>query len=63
MKKRDGGRNRYHIESSKLKTLGWKEEVSFAEGMAYTIDWYKENSGNWDNFEAALVAHPRHGLK
>lgn len=54
--------SRYHIESSKLKSLGWKEEVSFADGMAYTIEWYKQNSTNWENFEAALVAHPRHGL-
>lgn len=50
---------RYHIESSKLKALGWEEQVTFAEGMATTIEWYKTNSRNWENFEAALVAHPR----
>lgn len=56
---RDFNDARYHIQSSKVKALGWKEEVSFADGMARTIEWYKKFSSNWENFEDALVAHPR----
>jgi len=56
---RDFNDARYFIQSDKLEALGWKEEVSFDEGIRKTIDWYKENSGNWTNFESALAAHPR----
>lgn len=53
---------RYAIKSDKLTALGWKPEVSWDDGLKRTIEWYKENSGNWGNIDAALVAHPRIGM-
>lgn len=52
----------YHLDSGKLATLGWREEVSWDEGLRRTIDWYRVNSGNWGDLSSALVAHPRRGL-
>ena len=35
---------RYDIDTTKLKTLGWKEEVQFEEGLNETIDWYHKTA-------------------
>ncbi len=32
---------RYFIDSSKVLSLGWKEEISFNDGLLSTIKWYK----------------------
>jgi len=53
---------RYHINSDKLKSLGWKPLVTWEEGLKRTIDWYKTNTGNWGSIDNALVPHPREGL-
>lgn len=33
---------RYCIDTSNLIKLGWKEEISFEDGLEITIKWYKE---------------------
>jgi UDP-glucose 4,6-dehydratase len=50
---------RYTINSDKLHSLGWKEEVSWEEGMKTTVEWYKKFTGRYGNIDEALVAHPR----
>jgi UDP-glucose 4,6-dehydratase len=50
---------RYTINSSKLHDLGWKEEMSWEEGLATTVEWYKKYTSRYGNIDAALVAHPR----
>ncbi len=52
----------YHLDSRKLAKLGWREQVSWEDGLKHTIDWYRVNSGNWGDLSSALVAHPRRGL-
>lgn len=52
---------RYHLDSSRLHKLGWREEEDWESGMGKTVAWYKKYSGNWADVEAALVAHPRRG--
>lgn len=52
---------RYHINSNKLQELGWKEIVTWKEGLEKTFDWYKLHSSRFGDFENALVAHPRAG--
>jgi UDP-glucose 4,6-dehydratase len=34
---------RYFISSAKLQALGWKQQISFEEGLAKTIVWYTTN--------------------
>jgi UDP-glucose 4,6-dehydratase len=50
---------RYTINSSKLHDLGWKEEMSWEEGMKTTVEWYKKFTNRYGNIDDALVAHPR----
>ena len=41
VKDRPGHDRRYAIDCSKLKKeLGWKQSVTFEEGLALTVDWY-----------------------
>ena len=53
---------RYHINSSRLIELGWREEVTWEEGLAKTFEWYRTFSYRYGDIDAALVAHPRAGL-
>jgi len=53
---------RYHINSSRLIELGWREEVTWEEGLAKTFEWYRTYSYRYGDIDAALVAHPRAGL-
>uniref|UniRef100_A0A7S0SZP8 NAD(P)-binding domain-containing protein n=1 Tax=Chromulina nebulosa TaxID=96789 RepID=A0A7S0SZP8_9STRA len=53
---------RYHINSSKLIELGWKEQISWEIGLQRTFDWYSKYSSRFGDIENALVAHPRAGL-
>ena len=39
---------RYHVDNSKLLSLGWTPKVSFEEGLDKTIEWYKENQVWWE---------------
>lgn len=49
VKDRPGHDRRYAIDCSKLKKeLGWKQSVSFAEGLDKTVAWYLENP-QWIN--------------
>jgi len=50
---------RYTITSKKLHDLGWKEEMSWDEGLAETVEWYNKYTHRYGNIDAALVAHPR----
>jgi UDP-glucose 4,6-dehydratase len=52
---------RYPLDCRRLNDLGWREEVTWAEGLARTVAWYGKFSGNWSDVESALVAHPRRG--
>merc|ERR1712226_591180 len=50
---------RYTINSNKLYELGWKEHISWEEGLEKTVEWYKMYSSRYGNIDQALVAHPR----
>lgn len=44
VKDRHGHDRRYAIDCSKIKRdLGWKQTVSFEEGLSRTVDWYLAN--------------------
>ena len=53
---------RYNIDSTRLRELGWKEEVTWEDGLQHTFNWYKMHSSRFGNIDNALVAHPRIGL-
>ena len=49
---------RYAMDGSKLESLGWRNRVGFEEGLAATVDWFRDNedwwratkSGDWDAY-------------
>ena len=46
VKDRPGHDRRYALSSSKIEAeTGWRPLVDFDEGLARTIDWYRQNSG------------------
>ena len=59
---------RYAINGEKLEKMGWKATTTFEEGMKETgryemsvwivVEWYMAHPHQWENYEAALDAHP-----
>lgn len=47
VKDRPGHDRRYSIDSSKIGALGWGPRVGFEEGIARTVEWYREHEGWW----------------
>jgi dTDP-glucose 4,6-dehydratase len=55
---RPGHDRRYAMDGSKLAALGWMNRMPFGDGLAATVDWYRENqdwwrsikSGEWDAY-------------
>jgi dTDP-glucose 4,6-dehydratase len=44
---RPGHDRRYAVNASKLHALGWKPQVSFSDGIAKTVAWYRANESWW----------------
>jgi dTDP-glucose 4,6-dehydratase len=42
-----GHDRRYSLDSTKVEGLGWKADVSFAEGLRRTVEWYRDNEWWW----------------
>jgi dTDP-glucose 4,6-dehydratase len=49
---RKGHDRRYSIDDGKLRGLGYEPQVRFAEGLASTVDWYRENRAWWEPLRA-----------
>jgi dTDP-glucose 4,6-dehydratase len=48
VKDRPGHDRRYSLSSEKLQgELGWEAQVRFEEGLARTVDWYRDNEPWW----------------
>jgi dTDP-glucose 4,6-dehydratase len=44
---RKGHDRRYSLDDSKLRALGYEPVTSFADGLAETVRWYKDNPSWW----------------
>lgn len=53
---RPGHDRRYAIDPTSIESLGWKPRFDFAEGLAQTIEWYRENTEWWSDSSAATEA-------
>ena len=50
---RKGHDKRYAIDNTKIKTeLGWEPSITFEEGIARTIQWYKDNEKWWRDIKS-----------
>jgi dTDP-glucose 4,6-dehydratase len=63
---RPGHDRRYLLDSSKLRNeLGWEPKVSFATGLARTVEWYAANRSWWEPLldRAPVVEGAQGGLR
>ncbi|OGN10082.1 MAG: dTDP-glucose 4,6-dehydratase [Candidatus Yanofskybacteria bacterium RIFCSPHIGHO2_02_FULL_39_10] len=44
---RPGHDSRYLLDSKKIRELGWKPKKDWSDGLAETVDWYKNNPQWW----------------
>jgi dTDP-glucose 4,6-dehydratase len=44
---RPGHDRRYSLDTSKLEALGWRPVMAFDQGLAATVDWYRQNEWWW----------------
>jgi dTDP-glucose 4,6-dehydratase len=49
---RPGHDRRYSVDCTKLKELGWQPRVPFADGLAATVAWYRENRWWWEKIKS-----------
>ncbi len=42
-----GHDRRYCLDTSKLKAMGWTPQANFEDGLAATVDWYRNNEWWW----------------
>jgi dTDP-glucose 4,6-dehydratase len=45
---RPGHDRRYSLSSEKVRALGWEPTVRFSDGLAQTVDWYRESAWWWE---------------
>jgi dTDP-glucose 4,6-dehydratase len=55
---RPGHDIRYSLDSSKIRSLGWKPKHSFREGLKETVEWYLENEWWWQHLTDERILHP-----
>ncbi len=44
---RPGHDRRYAVDDGKLRSLGWSPTISFDDGLAATVDWYRSSVDWW----------------
>ena len=49
---------RYAVDGTKLRNLGWKQSVSFEDGIASTVEWYSKFGDWWGPIDAILSPFP-----
>jgi dTDP-glucose 4,6-dehydratase len=50
---RPGHVQRHAVATDKIASrLGWKADVDFKEGLARTVDWYRDNRGWWEKIKS-----------
>lgn len=51
--------DRYAVDGTKLRELGWTQRTQFSEGLTRTYAWYKEHGLSWwGNILPILTAYP-----
>jgi dTDP-glucose 4,6-dehydratase len=44
---RAGHDRRYALDCSKTRALGWSPRMNFADGLAETVNWYRDHEDWW----------------
>src|SRR5207245_9525305 len=49
---RPGHDRRYALDSTRLRATGWRPRRPFAEGLAATVDWYRNHRSWWEGVKS-----------
>ncbi len=52
-----GHDRRYSLDTTKLRTLGWRPQHMFLDGLRATVDWYRDNDWWWRPIKEASPAY------
>ena len=52
-----GHDRRYSLDTTKLRTLGWRPQHTFLDGLRATVDWYRDNDWWWRPIKEASPAY------
>jgi dTDP-glucose 4,6-dehydratase len=53
---RPGHDRRYSVDTAKIRQLGWSPQVPFEQGLADTVDWYRDNEWWWKKIKSGEFA-------
>ena len=53
---RPGHDRRYALDTTKLRGMGWAPKVDFDEGLASTVEWYRERRDWWEPIKSGEYA-------
>lgn len=53
---REGHDRRYALDSTKIRSLGWKPQIPFEQGLTATVQWYRENQNWWRPLKSGQFA-------
>ena len=53
---RPGHDRRYALDARKAHALGWRPRVDFDDGLADTVQWYRENESWWREIKSGAFA-------
>ncbi|OJI06319.1 dTDP-glucose 4,6-dehydratase [bacterium CG10_46_32] len=54
---RPGHDQRYAVDSSKIRSLGWEPTVTLKEGLVSTVTWYQDNEDWWKRVKSGDYQH------
>ena len=54
---RPGHDRRYSLDTEKLRALGWKPEIEFEEGLAATVQWYRDHADWWQRIKSGSAEY------
>ena len=43
-----GHDRRYALDTARLRGLGWEPRIGFDEGLAATVEWYRDRRDWWE---------------
>ena len=55
---RKGHDRRYALDDSLLRSMGYAVRIPFADGLAATVQWYRDNRPWWESLKHAEAAAP-----
>ncbi|MGA1438319.1 MAG: dTDP-glucose 4,6-dehydratase [Ilumatobacteraceae bacterium] len=50
-----GHDRRYSVSIDRISALGWRLERNFDEGLAHTVEWYRDHRSWWEPLKARVV--------